>query len=231
MPDITLVAKPRDTKGGSRAAGRLRAEDLIPAVVYGRGSDPRSVSVARRELRQVLTGEAGMNALITLDVEGDSLLTIVRDVQRHPVRNNVTHVDFILVSLDEAITVDVPIHLEGEAIEVVRADGAIDQQLFSLQVKAKPGNIPNEFRVDISGLHVGDTIRVGDLQLPSGASTEVDAEEPVVVASFNTAALEVEAADEEAAEEAAEEGGDVAEAAGAVDAGGSAAEAGDDTEG
>lgn len=231
MPDITLVAKPRDTKGGSRAAGRLRAEDLIPAVVYGRGSDPRSVSVARRELRHVLTGEAGMNALITLDVEGDSLLTIVRDVQRHPVRNNVTHVDFILVSLDEAITVDVPIHLEGEAIEVVRADGAIDQQLFSLQVKAKPGNIPNEFRVDISGLHVGDTVRVGDLQLPSGASTEVDTEEPVVVASFNTAALEVEAADVEAAEEAVDEGGDVAEAEGAVDAGGSAAEAGDDTEG
>lgn len=233
MPDITLVAKPRDTKGGSRAAGRLRAEDLIPAVVYGRGSDPRSVSVARRELRQVLTGEAGMNALITLDVEGDSLLTIVRDVQRHPVRNNVTHVDFILVSLDEAITVDVPIHLEGEAIEVVRADGAIDQQLFSLPVKAKPGNIPNELRVDISPLHVGDTVRVGDLQLPSGASTDVDAEEPVVVASFNTAALEVEAADVEAAEGAAEEGADVAEAEaeGAVDAGGSAAEAGDDAEG
>lgn len=242
MSEVTLVAKPRETKGGSRAAGRLRAEDLIPAVVYGRGSEPRSVTVARRELRHVLTGDAGMNALITLDVDGDSLLAIVRDVQRHPVRNNVTHVDFILVSRDEAVTVEVPILLEGDASEVVKADGAIDQQMFSLTVQAKPGNIPNELVVDISGLHVGDTVRVGELKLPTGASTEVDAEEPVVVASFNTGALEVEALDAEAAAEAAEDaaeegageaGADVAdaEAAGAEDAGGSATEAGDDAEG
>jgi large subunit ribosomal protein L25 len=238
MSEVTLVAKPRDTTGGSRAAGRLRAEDLVPAVVYGRGSDPRSVSVARRELRQVLTGDAGMNALITLDVEGSSLLAIVRDVQRHPVRNNVTHVDFILVSRDEAVTVEVPIVLLGDATEVAKADGAVDQQLFTLTVQAKPGNIPNELSLDIAELHVGDTLRVSDLVLPSGATTEVDPEEPVVVASFNLAALEVEAADAEAAEEAAEEGaedegGDVAdaEAGGAEDAGGAPAEAGDDAAG
>lgn len=208
MSEATLVAKPRETTGGSRAAGRLRAEDLIPAVVYGRGSDPRSVTVARRELRRVLTGEAGMNALITLDVDGEDLLTIVRDVQRHPVRNNVTHVDFILVSRDEAVTVEVPIVLEGEATEVAKEDGTVDQQLFALTVQAKPGNIPNELTVDISGLHVGDSVRVGDLALPSGATTEVDPEEAVVVASLNLAALEVEAADAEAAEEAAEEAAD-----------------------
>ncbi len=236
MSEVTLVAKPRDTKGGSRAAGRLRAEDMIPAVVYGRGSDPRSVTVARRELRQVLTGDAGMNALITLDVDGDSLLAIVRDVQRHPVRNNVTHVDFILVSRDEAVTVEVPIVLLGEATEVHKADGAVDQQLFTLTVQAKPGNIPNELTLDIAVLHVGDTLRVSDLELPSGATTEVDPEEPVVVASFNAAALEVEAADAEAAEEAAEdedEGGDVAdaEAGGAEGAGGAPAETGDDAAG
>ena len=235
MSEVTLVAKPRDTKGGSRAAGRLRAEDMIPAVVYGRGSDPRSVTVARRELRQVLTGDAGMNALITLDVDGDSLLAIVREVQRHPVRNNVTHVDFILVSRDEAVTVEVPIVLLGEATEVLKADGAVDQQLFTLTVQAKPGNIPNELSLDIAELHVGDTLRVSDLVLPSGATTEVDPEEPVVVASFNTAALEVEAADAEAAEEAAaeDEGADVAEAEadGAEDAGGAPAEAGDDAAG
>lgn len=238
MSEVNLVAKPRETKGGSRAAGRLRAEDMVPAVVYGRGSDARPVTVARRELRRVLTGDAGMNALITLDVDGDSLLTIVRDVQRHPVRNTVTHVDFILVSRDEAVTVEVPIHLEGEAGAVVRHDGAVDQQLFALTVSAKPGNIPNEIVIDISDLDVGDTIRVGDLRLPAGATTEVDPEEPVVVATFNAAAAEVEALDAEAAAEAAEEpgeegGGDVAEAEaqGEVDAGGSPAEAGDDVEG
>ena len=241
MSEVTLVAKPRDTKGGSRAAGRLRSEDLIPAVVYGHGSDPRSVAVARRELRQVLTGEAGMNALITLDLGDDSQLALVREVQRHPVRNTVLHVDFILVSRDEVVTVEVPIVLEGEAANVLRHEGTIDQQLFTLTVQAKPGQIPNELTVDISEIDVGDTIRVGQLVLPAGSSTEVDVEEPVLVASFNAAAAEVEALDAEVAEEAAAEaeaeaegdeaaGDDVAEAeaAGATDAGGSEVEAGDD---
>lgn len=236
MSEVTLVAKPRETKGGSRAAGRLRSEDLVPAVVYGHGSDPRSVSVARRELRQVLTGEAGMNALITLDLGDDSQLALVREVQRHPVRNNVTHVDFILVSRDEVVTVEVPIVLEGEAINVLRHEGTVDQQLFTLTVQAKPGQIPNELMVDISELDLGDTVRVSDLRLPPGAATEIDGDEPVLVASFNTAAAEVEALDAEVAEEAAAEaeaeaeGDDVAdaEAAGAEDAGGDAAEAGDD---
>ena len=238
MSEVTLVAKPRETKGGSRAAGRLRAQDLIPAVVYGHGSDPRSVSVTRRELRRVLTGDAGMNALITLDLGDDSQLALVRDVQRHPVRNNVTHVDFILVSRDEVVTVEVPIVLEGEAVNVLRHEGTVDQQLFTLTVQAKPGQIPNELTIDISELDLGDTVRVGDLVLPAGAATEVDAEEPVLVASFNTAAAEVEALDAEVAEEAAAEaeaeadaeGADVAdaEAGGAEDAGGAPAEAGDD---
>lgn len=235
MSEVTLVAKPRETKGGSRAAGRLRSEDLVPAVVYGHGSDPRSVSVARRELRQVLTGEAGMNALITLDLGDDSQLALVREVQRHPVRNNVTHVDFILVSRDEVVTVEVPIVLEGEALNVLRHEGTVDQQLFALTVQAKPGQIPNELTVDISELDLGDTVRVSDLVLPPGAATEVDGEEPVLVASFNTAAAEVEALDAEVAEEAAAEaeaegGDDVADAesGGAEDAGGDGAEAGDD---
>lgn len=219
MSEVTLAATSRPTQGGSRAATRLRAQDLIPAVVYGRGSDARAVTVTRRDLRQALTGEAGLNALINLDVEGESLLTIVRDLQRDPVRNTVNHVDFILVSRDEAVTVDVPILLEGDAVQVHRNDGVVEQQLFNLTVVAKPGSIPNEMAVDISGLEVGDTLRVSDLALPSGVTTEVDPEEPVVVAKFNVAAAEVEAADAEAAEEASEESGDEATAEAASEAG------------
>ncbi len=230
MSEMTLAAKPRDTKGGSRAAGRLRAEDLVPAVVYGRGSDSRSVTVARRELRQVLTGDAGMNALINLDVDGDSVLAIVRDVQRHPVRNNVTHVDFILVSRDEAVTVEVPIVLEGEPIKVLRHEGTVDQQLFTLTIQAKPGQIPNELTIDVSELDVGDTIRVSDLSLPTGATTEIDGDEPVLVASFNAAAADVEALDAEVAEEAAAEAEEGAAdgAEGGEDGGDAAAEGGDE---
>jgi large subunit ribosomal protein L25 len=174
-------------------------------VVYGRGSEARPLTVARRDLRQVLTGDAGMNAVINLDVEGDTLLAIVRDVQRDPVRNNVTHVDFILVSRDEAVSVEVPIVLEGEATEVLRHDGTVDQQMFTLTVQAKPGSIPNELSLDISGLDVGDTLRVSDLSLPTGAAPRLDPRRPSSWPPSNAAAAEVDALDAEVAEEAAAE--------------------------
>ncbi|MBA3303437.1 MAG: 50S ribosomal protein L25 [Acidimicrobiia bacterium] len=213
--EVTLVAEPRQTTG-SRTANRMRREGLIPAVVYGRGSSPRSLTLVRRELRAALTTDAGANALINLEVDGDNLLAIVRDMQRDPIRHAVTHVDFILVSRDEAVTVEVPVVLEGDAEEVHRADGTVEQQLFTLTVQAKPGDIPPAIHVDVSALTIGASIRVGDLALPAGATTEVDPEEIVVLAQVSQAAVEAEALDIEAAavlEEAAEaEEGEGAEA-------------------
>lgn len=194
---------------GSRASRRLRAQDKIPAVVYGHGIDPVSVAVVRRELRAALTTDAGMNALIDLGVDGQQHLTIVRDVQRDPVRNVVTHVDFVVVRRDEIISVEVPIVLTGSAEEVRRETGTVDQVLFELTVSATPGTIPNEFVYDISGMVIGDSVRVGDLPLPSGVTTEVDPEEPVVIAQVSRATIEAEQLEAEAAEEAAEaEGGE-----------------------
>lgn len=187
---------------GSRASRRLRAEDKIPAVVYGHGIDPVSVAVVRRELRAALTTEAGMNALIDLGVDGQQHLTIVRDVQRDPVRNVVTHVDFVVVRRDEIISVEVPIVLTGVAEEVRRETGTVDQILFDLTVSATPGTIPNEFVIDISDMVIGDSVRVGDLPLPSGVTTEVDADEPVAVAQVSRATIEAEQLEAEAAEEA-----------------------------
>lgn len=214
MAEITLAAVTgRPT--GTRASNRLRTEGRIPAVVYGHG-DPVSVTVGWRALRQVLTTEAGLNALINLEVDGDTQLTMVKELQRHPVRHTVLHVDFLRVRADEPITVDVPITLEGEAEEVHKADGTIDQVLHQLEITALPGNIPTELTIDISGLTIGDAIRVGDLQLPSGVTTEIDAEEPVVLAKFEVievpeevpAEEEEEAAEGEAAEAEGETGGD-----------------------
>lgn len=196
---------------GSRASRRLRAQDKIPAVVYGHGIDPVSVAVVRRELRAALTTEAGMNALIDLGVDGQQHLTIVRDVQRDPVRNVVTHVDFVVVRRDEIISVEVPIVLTGVAEEVKRETGTVDQVLFELTVSATPGTIPNEFVYDISEMVIGDSVRVGDLPLPSGVTTEVDPEEPVAVAQVSRATIEAEQLEAEAAEEAAEAEGGVVE--------------------
>jgi large subunit ribosomal protein L25 len=216
--EITLTAEAGRTTG-SRSSNRLRAEGKVPGVVYGHGSDPRSVSVVRRELRAALTTEAGLNALINLDVAGDRVLTIVRDLQRDAVRHEVTHVDFIIVNRDEVVTVEVPIILEGESKAVNDENGTIDQQGYTLTVNAKPGSIPNELTLDVSGMEIGDTLRVSDLTLPSGVTTDADPEDPVAVAMVTRSTIEAEA--EEAAAEAAAE----AEAAGetAPDAGEEAA--------
>jgi large subunit ribosomal protein L25 len=226
MPsEVRLTASPRTTSG-SRAAGRLRREGLVPAVVYGHGADPKSVSVVRRELRAALSTEAGSNALLDLHVEGEAVLALVKDMQRDAVRNEVIHVDFIRVSRDEAVTVEVPVHLEGEASEVTAGGGTLEQQLFNLTVTATPGNIPSSLTYDVSGMTIGDSVRVGDLSLPRGVTTDVDAEEPVAVAQVSQAAQEAEALDIEAAaaleaEGEAPEGAEVpegAEAAASADA-------------
>jgi large subunit ribosomal protein L25 len=141
-----------------------------------------SVSVDWRELRHALTTDAGMNALINLEIDGHaSELTIVKEMQRHPIKRNVLHIDFLRVSRDVAIEVDVPIVLVGEAEEVLRNGGIVEQALFHLTVKAKPGSIPNELTADISGLTIGEAVRVSDLALPSGVETDVDPEEAVVL--------------------------------------------------
>jgi large subunit ribosomal protein L25 len=210
--DVTLSAATGRTTG-SRPSNRLRAGDRIPGVLYGLGKDPVALDVDRRELRQALTTEAGLNAIITLDVGGSSELSIVKDLQRDPVRNDVIHVDFVRVDVNVEYEVEVPIVLEGEAKQVVAEDGVVDQVLYTLSVYAKPNAIPNELTVDISDLEIGDSIRVADLSLPAGARTEVDPEEAVVTASVTRAAIEEEEelaegelAEGEAPEAAAEEG-------------------------
>jgi large subunit ribosomal protein L25 len=218
MAENTLVA---DTGRpiGTRSSRRLRAGGKIPAVVYGHG-DPVAIAVDWRSLRQVLTTEAGLNALINLEVEGETQLTMVKELQRHPVRHDVLHVDFLRVRADEPITVDVPITLVGEAEEVHRADGTVDHVLYQLEITALPGDIPTELTADISGLVVGESIRVGDLALPPGVTTDIDPEEPVAVARVEIVELEEPEVEEEAAEgEAAEEGAE-GEAAGGEARGG-----------
>ena len=202
MPsEVTLTAEPRSI-GGTRPSRRLRREGRIPAVVYGRGGEPTPVTVGYRDLRAALTTDAGLNAVLNLEVGGETVLAIVKDIQRHPVRNEVSHVDFIRVSRDVAVTVEVPIVLEGEATQVLAHDGTVEQVLHTLTVSAKPGSIPNEITIDVSGLDVGASIRVGDLSLPAGSSTDLDPEEPVVIAQHSAVIDEVEALDEAAAEAA-----------------------------
>jgi len=225
MPEISLVAD-AGRPAGSSSARRLRASGKIPGVVYGHGMDPLPVAVDARALRSALTSDAGLNALLSLSVDGTQHLTMAREIQRDRVRGTVTHVDFQIVRRDEVVAADVPVTLIGDAIEVHRGDGVVAQEIFSLTVRATPDRLPHAIEIDISGLAIGDHVRVGDLKLAEGVSTDVDPETAILVAQppqvseadLITEDQAAEAAEAEAAAEgeegAAAEGGEGAASAG-----------------
>ncbi len=179
MAEITL----RATAGrgiGSSESRRLRREGQIPAVVYGHGMEAVAVAVSGRELRAALSTDAGLNAVLSLQVEGSQYLALTREIQRHPVRGTVVHVDFQVVDPDEAVAAEVPVVLVGEALAVAHGDGVVDQQLFTLTVHATPSQIPTSVEVDVSELTIGGSIRVADVVLPRGVVTDLDPEAAVV---------------------------------------------------
>jgi large subunit ribosomal protein L25 len=199
MPEITLVAEAGRTIGTS-STRRLRAEGKIPGVVYGHGTEPVPVSVVARDFRIAMSGEAGLNTLLSLQLDGKDLLTLARDIQRHPVKNVVTHVDFLIVRRDEVIAAEVTINLVGEAVEVGHGDGVVDQQLFTLAIKAKPADIPPSVDIDISGLTIGGSLHVSDIPVPKGVEIETELDATVVAGQ----PPRVQATEEEIAAEAAE---------------------------
>lgn len=203
MAEITLAAEAGRATGSSESR-RLRTAGRIPAVVYGHGMEGISITVDGRELRHALSGESGTNQLLELRVGSDTHLALARVLQRHPVRHTVIHVDFQVVRRDEVISAEVPIILTGEAKAVAQEQGLVEQPLALLTVNATPALIPNSIEIDISDLKVGEGIRVGDLSLPSGVTTDVPEDEIVVVASISRVAAEVAEADAESAEAAAE---------------------------
>jgi large subunit ribosomal protein L25 len=175
--------------------------------VYGLGEDTVSVSVPSRELVHILGGAAGANTLITLKVDGTDQLALARQIQRHPVKGTLLHVDFIRVRADQEIQADVPVHLVGEA-EGVKNGGVLEQSLFSVSIEAKPADFPNSIEADISALEIGDAVHVSDLVVPPGVKLNHEPEEMVAqVAAPRVAEEEAPAEGEVAEGEAAAEGG------------------------
>lgn len=212
MSDTLLTAETgRPT--GSAEARRLRATDRIPGIVYGQGMEPITLSVDRRELRVALSGPAGLNTILDLTIGETVYPALVKDLQRHPVRRNVEHVDFIQVDLEQEVTVGVRVRLVGEAKEVEANGALVDLTMNEFEVRTTPRNIPDEIVVDVSEMDMETTIRVGDIVLPSGVKAVADEEMPVVtVLTMRTPVLDAEeAAAEEAAAEAVEGEGEAGE--------------------
>ena len=205
--DVSLTAELGRTTG-TRPSKRLRAEGKVPAVVYGMGTEPTSITVDWKELRRVLTTEAGLNALIDLHVGDEANLTVIKDMQRDPVRRNVTHVDFMMIDRNVAMDFDIPVVVGGDLSKLEHEKGMADQLLYTLTVKAKPGSIPTQIDVDASELGIGDQIKVGDLQLGAGVETELDPETVIVHGVVTRSGVEGEGEGDESAEGEGGEGAD-----------------------
>ena len=216
MPDIVLAADSKRLTGSSNSR-RLRHTGRVPAVVYGHGLDPTSISGDARQLRSALSTSAGTNVVLELDIDGAHHMAMAKVIDHHPVRHTIAHVDFLVINRDEKVTADVPLTLIGEAEAVKRDGGVVDQTMHTIPLTMLPGQIPDEIEVDITDLEPGGFVRIGDLKLPAGVETDLDPETPVVGAAHASEVGEVpvsaEAAEAaEAAAEAAEEEGEGAEA-------------------
>ena len=167
---------------GTGAARRLRRDEQIPGVLYGQGMSPVSVTVDRRDLRVALSGAAGVNPILNLEVDGASYPAVIKELQRHPVRRTVSHVDFLRINLDEELTIAVPVRLVGEAKAVLAEGGLVDPSQDTIDIVTTPANMPSEITIDISGMHPGQVIRLSQVALPAGTRALGDPDLAIVTA-------------------------------------------------
>jgi large subunit ribosomal protein L25 len=201
---LHIVAEAR-TQLGKGATGRLRRTGRIPGIVYGYRVDPTPVHVDALALYHALHTEAGANALIRLEFDGETHLTVARDVQRHPVKGQMQHVDFLAVDKDVQISVEVPVHLTGED-DLGDDSGVVNQILYTVPVLVKPLDVPNYLELSIAGLDIGDVKRVEDLagMLPAGAEFDIEADRTIVTINAPISEEALEALEEAAGIEAEE---------------------------
>ncbi|HET6616805.1 MAG TPA: 50S ribosomal protein L25/general stress protein Ctc [Gemmatimonadota bacterium] len=193
----TISARTRE-ETGKGAARSSRREGRIPGVLYGHGEESVSLSVDANELQKLVHSISIENTIVDLDIgKGDPYKVLIREVQRHPFRDEFIHIDFFHVAMDEKIQVEIPIVLIGTPTGVKNKGGVMDHQLRELEVFCLPGNIPEKVEIDVSDLDIGDSIHVSDIQLPDvEVLTDLDR---AVVAVLAPTVIEVE---EAAAEEA-----------------------------
>ena len=197
MASAQLTANVREGsgKGSSR---KLRSSGSVPAVVYGHGREPQAVTINTRELEKLLDRIAAESTVIDLAIEGKNARTLIREIQRHPFKRQILHVDFQELVAGEKITVRLPIVLVGVP-DGVRMDGGIlDQTMRELLVEVDPSNIPNHVELDVTKLVIGSSVHVSDIPLPEGVEVVDDADASVCVVSAPRAAVEAVAAEEPA---------------------------------
>ena len=195
-------------KGASRRP-RLQA-DLVPAIIYGAGQDPQSLSIAHKDLIKATENEAFFSHILTINVAGDKQNAIIKDLQRHPSKSRILHADFQRILLDQAITVEVPFHFlnEESCVGVKTGGGQISHNMSQITISCLPGDLPEYIEVDLADVDIGEALHMSQVNLPEGVTIPAlaqGADYDQVVVSVN---INKRAEAEKAAEEAAEEGED-----------------------
>ena len=161
---VTLTAERRQ-ETGTGAARKIRQAGKIPAVIYGRGRESEALMVPQAEAEKVLQQSGGGSTLIELSVDGKPIRTLIREIQRHPTRKNVTHLDFLEVHAGEKIKLAVPVHLVGSPDGVRNAGGVLEQFLREIEIEVLPRNIPDHIELEVTELRVGHSLHVSDLSI------------------------------------------------------------------
>jgi large subunit ribosomal protein L25 len=180
MSTATLSATLR-SESGKGAARALRRAGSVPAVIYGHKREPMSLAVSTRELERLLERISAETTVVELSIDGKVSRTLIREIQKHPFKKQLVHVDFQELVAGEMITVNVPLVLVGVSVGVRSFGGILDQTMRELEVSVDPSAIPNHIDVDVSALGVGDSVHVRDLKLPAGVTVLTDSDASVVV--------------------------------------------------
>ena len=225
-----LEVKERERLGSSESR-RLRRQGLVPGVLYGK-SETRSIAVEERRLRAALTGSSGLHAVLDVVLDGQTAVhpSILKDYQRDPIRGTVRHIDLQEVRLDQPIQATVTIQLVGaEDAPGLKEGGVLSQPASSLNVEALPLEVPQSIEADVSGMEMGDTLRLEDLATIEGVTFLDDLHE-TVIANISAPIVEAEPEPEEGEELAEGEEAPEGEAEGEAPEGEAQAESGTDSE-
>jgi large subunit ribosomal protein L25 len=190
---VKLSARPR-IESGRNSVKSVRARGAVPAVIYGKKTTPANLEVSHRDLEALLSHAVGENILVELEIEDgskkNSQLSLIQEVQHHPVARNILHVDFQAVSMTEEISASVTVESTGEADGVKNFGGLLEQSIRSLSVRCLPQNLPEVITVDVSALKIGESIHVRDIQLPAGVTVEDNADLTVFIVAESSVAAE-----------------------------------------
>jgi large subunit ribosomal protein L25 len=189
MATVSLSAKARGTIGKGNAR-KLRQSGEVPAVIYGHSREAQSLALNTREIEKLLTQIAGTSTVVELAIDGKMARTLIREVQRHPFKRSILHVDFQELVAGEKVSVSLPIRFHGTPIGVRESGGILEEILHQVHIRVDPATMPDHLDVDVTPLTIGHSFHIRDLALPAGAEVLDDEDATICIVSAPRAVVE-----------------------------------------